>query len=398
MEQIIYSSEGLQIELLEPTFENCCVKMHQTIFIHENTDKITTICQRLKVPCHRSSYDDDVKRPITCSAIMLAVSLGLTLIIVIAIEIMNATHYDNGFWIHRYNITRPSWCEATYANHDRFIMEPANARSAYSFVAVGCWMMVLAMFDRFYLWKATSKVMDPSERDSVSDACENGESDSKELSESEVVIKINNGIISYPHITFIHGIFNVLLGLGSFWWHACECGPGGTMDVAGMLAVVSFPIWYTPLQLVIGAKENNSPTGGQDCHYKYISAYLSILPPIGQFMVWILSLYSIINSINLFLCLSQVPLFCAVLYIYCWKNKRPQQPGYQKHSLNLWLILLSLMLFSLAFLVWTLDNNGTWCTEGSPFQGHAMWHILGAGALVCIYLLYRHENITVGEI
>jgi len=360
------------------------------------------------LPCVPSSYDDDGNKPRICTAVIFVLSFAFTLIFVIVLEIMNAVHWEDGFWIRRYDIRQPPWCEASYADHNRFIMEPANARSDYLFVAMGCWMMILALSDLFNMSKTSSNNKDSFERDLISAGTsmpgigettfsdhENGEAGLKEPSELEAMSQqnheISNGIIRYPHITFVHGIFNLIHGLGSFWYHACECEPGAKADVAGMLAVASFPIWYAPLQLVMGAKRNSSPTGGQDCCPKRVITCLSVLPPIGQLIVWILAWNRIITRSDIFILVSQVPVFGAILYIYCWKNERSK---YEKHSLNLWLILIGLLLFALAFVAWILDKNGTWCMEGSWFQGHAVWHIFAGGTLTCLYLFYRTESIT----
>jgi Ceramidase len=45
-----------------------------------------------------------------------------------------------------------------------------------------------------------------------------------------------------------------------------------------------------------------------------------------------------------------------------------------------------------AFAIWTLDQQGTLCTPGSLFQGHAVWHLLGATSLWLTFLYYRSER------
>lgn len=333
--------------------------------------------------------------------VVLFLSLGLTSIFIIAIEIMNAIHFEDGFWIRRYDIQKPSWCEASYADQERFIMEPSNARSDYFFVGVGCWMMILALFDFFSLWKTKDDVSavpsSPSVSDEIRSDIEIGDVISKVPPEPGLQPHSNeiNGILRYPYITLVNGIFNILHGLGSFWYHACECGPGGLADGAGLVAVATFPIWYTPLQLLMRVNKNNSPTGTNYCHSKNIATCLSALPPIGQSILYFFNLYGIIEKPDPFIILSLVTVFSALVYIYCWRNKRDRPSPYQRHSLNLWIITLGLVLFVLAFVAWNLDKDGTWCFERSWFQGHAVWHTFSSGTLLCSYCFYRFEIISI---
>ncbi|MDN5795362.1 MAG: ceramidase [Intrasporangium sp.] len=52
---------------------------------------------------------------------------------------------------------------------------------------------------------------------------------------------------------------------------------------------------------------------------------------------------------------------------------------------------LALGLLTAAYAIWLLDVMGTWCDPTSLLQGHAVWHVVGAGAAVC---LARHYDVT----
>jgi Ceramidase len=47
---------------------------------------------------------------------------------------------------------------------------------------------------------------------------------------------------------------------------------------------------------------------------------------------------------------------------------------------------------AVAFTIWNLDRHGTLCTPDSLFQGHALWHLLGATSLWLTFLYYRSER------
>jgi len=44
-----------------------------------------------------------------------------------------------------------------------------------------------------------------------------------------------------------------------------------------------------------------------------------------------------------------------------------------------------------AFAIWSLDNTRTLCAPDSLLQGHAVWHVLGAVAVLLNYSYYRSE-------
>jgi hypothetical protein len=43
----------------------------------------------------------------------------------------------------------------------------------------------------------------------------------------------------------------------------------------------------------------------------------------------------------------------------------------------------------LAFVIWILDRERVLCAPESLLQGHAVWHILGAIAAVCLFRSYE---------
>lgn len=54
--------------------------------------------------------------------------------------------------------------------------------------------------------------------------------------------------------------------------------------------------------------------------------------------------------------------------------------------------LLGIIVKAVAFTIWNLDQHGLICQPDSLFQGHAIWHLLGAGSLWFTFLYYRSER------
>ena len=55
--------------------------------------------------------------------------------------------------------------------------------------------------------------------------------------------------------------------------------------------------------------------------------------------------------------------------------------------------LLGIVAKAVAFTIWNLDQNGVVCAPDSLFQGHAVWHLLGATSLWLTFLYYRSERV-----
>ena len=56
-------------------------------------------------------------------------------------------------------------------------------------------------------------------------------------------------------------------------------------------------------------------------------------------------------------------------------------------------LYLGLALLMTAYLLWVLDQVGVWCDPTSALQGHALWHLLGAAAGLC---LAKHYAVSSG--
>jgi hypothetical protein len=55
---------------------------------------------------------------------------------------------------------------------------------------------------------------------------------------------------------------------------------------------------------------------------------------------------------------------------------------------------IGLALFAIAFVIWIIDNKKIICDPNSVLQGHAIWHLLGAIAMLTLYAYYASEAIT----
>lgn len=345
----------------------------------------------------------------------------LAVVLILPLEILEIVQKNQSFWIQLYgskDVGGANWCEAIDADLTQFIIEPWNSRSAYAFVIWGCLLVGLGFWD--YLRPPQEPSSNPSNEPEAplssqeasellptsSFKDERDEEEGRPEPTSSVFLRVPNPILRYPHITMINGIFNALHGLGSFWNHACECSSGGKADVAGMLSVTVFPLFYTPLQLLL-------VTSPKPLSHRFLdpSLWLSCLPPIGQTTFFVLVWYGILPydlTFTIVMALDVLMLPLVLVYLYCWRNQQattreeenitttPTTIG-QRHRLFWWLYPVGLALFGFGFWAWNLDVDGVWCHQKGilkVLQGHAVWHLLTSLALVCVYMIYRSEQLT----
>ncbi|GIV33087.1 MAG: hypothetical protein KatS3mg031_0622 [Chitinophagales bacterium] len=57
--------------------------------------------------------------------------------------------------------------------------------------------------------------------------------------------------------------------------------------------------------------------------------------------------------------------------------------------------LASLALILIAFLIWNLSRTDSpLCDPYSPIQGHAIWHVLDAASVYCLFRFYVSEDAS----
>lgn len=82
-------------------------------------------------------------------------------------------------------------------------------------------------------------------------------------------------------------------------------------------------------------------------------------------------------------------LLLLVALVVEWRFARPLRPGVRSG-----LLLAGLAANLVAFGIWVLDQTRTLCDPTSWLQGHAVWHLLGAVAVLASYGYYRSEVRT----
>jgi len=250
------------------------------------------------------------------------------------------------------------WCE--HQQTTEFIQERSNSWSDVSFLLLGLWMISKAAFDEFSRRK--SKLLIPGVDISL-----HQEYKWNELCKT-------NSLVAFPWISAINGFYNCFHAFGTFWYHSCGCFHGHNFDAAGMLTVTSFPFSYVLFTKLV-----------RRVKIQQESTQASLF-----FGLWMTLLFSVYYTLSLFHYLPTLPLeltMVAILLIdgicilwYLSDDTLVSQP---------WYFIWGMVALGIGFILQRLDNMKILCFPHSLFQGHALWHMLCATTLYCIYMLFR---------
>ncbi len=232
-------------------------------------------------------------------------------------------------------IERPScFCEGPYRG---LVAQPANTFSNFGFIAMG---LVIAFFtDRDRRRRAAGDLPQPANLMTRSDL--------------------------FPSV---YAVAVALLGPGSMALHASMTFWGGHVDVASMYIFSGLLIAYAWTRLM-----KLSSTG-------FLLLYLGLT----AFLVWT-KLGTDVESNWI---------FGLTLAIAVFSEAAVRLTG-DRPSLDLRYAALTALLFGAAFAIWLPSRSGgALCNPDTWLQGHALWHLLCAGATGSIFLYLRSERTT----
>lgn len=158
----------------------------------------------------------------------------------------------------------------------------------------------------------------------------------------------------------------VLIGLGSWLYHASLTFVGQWFDVMGMYLLGTFLCLYAAARLGL--------LGGRP----FAWAYVSINCSLGVILIIAPQLRRLIFG--------GMIAGAVILEAAVHLRRRPVIRGRY--------FTAALACMVVAYGIWTLDNLRLLCWPSSWFQGHALWHVLTAAAAWLVYLYYRSEKET----
>ena len=171
--------------------------------------------------------------------------------------------------------------------------------------------------------------------------------------------------ISENSITrFILAFSMIVIGAGSTFLHMSLSFIGQIADVGGMYLLGAFIVWYALLR------------------HKKIKTRLFLLVYVASCVGLVIFLIFVPNlRLYLFAILIAIGLI-----IEFAKNKKVKK-------CNPDLLFASASTLLIGFCFWIIDNTQLFFEPMSPFQGHALWHILSAISMLVLFFYYEPERI-----
>lgn len=166
-----------------------------------------------------------------------------------------------------------------------------------------------------------------------------------------------------------YGISAIVIGVGSFLLHATLTLWGQFWDVVGMYLFSAFTLTYA-----VTRWRALSQTPAAVLYFVLCAVLIGLLVVMPETRRWMFAVVLVADI--------------AVELIFA----RPKRPGVEVRW-YLWGVALQ----ATAFAIWIADLTGAWCNGGSLIQGHAVWHLLNAGAVWCGYRYYRSERLSVPQ-
>jgi hypothetical protein len=166
------------------------------------------------------------------------------------------------------------------------------------------------------------------------------------------------------HAASWFGVTTIFVGLGSVLLHATLTLWGQFFDVMGMYLVSGFM-----LVSALARWRNLSARQAIWLYLGVVGTLLTVLyyvPEVRRSLFALVLLAAIILEVIL---------------------ARPLRPG-----IRVSYFVMGIATKAVAFGIWNFDQSGLICVPHSIFQGHALWHLLGATSLWLTFLYYRSEN------
>jgi len=153
----------------------------------------------------------------------------------------------------------------------------------------------------------------------------------------------------------------IVLGLASFFYYATFTFVGQLADLGSMFLLLVF--------IIISAWERRRPIGPKLRLLIYAGVFLSCIT--------VTATVKTINGFNL-----GIPMFVLLLAIAVPLELKAARAD----KLSLKYLIMTFISFLAGFVFWWLDYKKLWCLASTEhyLNGHAVWHLFNAIALVCL--------------
>lgn len=169
----------------------------------------------------------------------------------------------------------------------------------------------------------------------------------------------------YGHLRLL-GSFGIVLGLMSGFYHATSSFIGEVLDYSAMFFISTFF-----LAMALARKRS------WNYQQVRVAAFMILIPSI-----LLLIKFKIIGAFLFGLQIAGA----VILEIDLYKQAEPK--AHYRYFFG------SIGCFLFAYIVWTLDKERIVCSETTHWiSGHAIWHLVNAASLVCMYKFYHQFTL-----
>ena len=175
-----------------------------------------------------------------------------------------------------------------------------------------------------------------------------------------------NALTSTSKYPAMFAVSLVLIGAGSFAFHARLTLQTQFVDVFGMYLIATFVLVYSFVRT--RPESGNAIIAGYIALNVFLASILCVAPELRRYVF-------------------AVVLLAGLLLEY--RSRRKAQIDATSRYLS-----AAIALLAIGFAVWVADITHVLCSPTSWVQGHAVWHLLGATSSWYLFLYYRSERRT----
>lgn len=270
-------------------------------------------------------------------------------------------------------VEHKSYCEVQ--RFDRLMSEHANSISNVVYCFIGVLIIACGIGDA-----ARCHAIFPMLRVIIKESNCASAKDIEEGEEKAPSMPIlESHLRSFPFFSLILGTSTVLLGIGSFMLHSYDSDFTRHLDIGGVYLVFVALCFYA---LSLFWPNNESL-------HRTLLGRVALITCVGAIDVVLIALKRQIDSRTTFSTFAALLLVITILQLILGHlnliKTRFRQLG---------CAVLCVVFLATAVLSWAIDRNRTLCYKDSFLQGHSLWHVSSAAALMTYYCFLRSEYST----
>lgn len=185
----------------------------------------------------------------------------------------------------------------------------------------------------------------------------------------------DNLLTRFPSFTILWGISQVYVFIGSFTYHASATYFFQQLDMSGVLAACTIPLFYAIGRCFLVWRKRPTINFILFNHTLVIASIILLNLALAYFDLLLRELVGVFIGFTI--------LFIGIPY--CFYVIRATYRYF----------IFAMLFLTAAIICWFVDKERLFCNPESIFQAHAMWHILTTASLYFLYRFFKSEEKVV---